>query len=491
MERAPKFPLSRVLLIIVLAVSVFTHFYRIGNTYIFHNDEARDVLIAKKMIDTGRPVLLGPQTSVGNMYLGPLYYYLVVPSLLITRMDPVGPAMMVAFFAVVTTGLLFWLGSRRFGVLAGTVAALIYSLSPVMVHYARSSWNPNLVPFFSAVLIWTYYSSRAWSWLVLGIAAGAIFQLHYVGLVFVLLVAAAKWYRQRQLRTLPILLGGFLVTSLPFWFFELRHDWVNTSAFIRFLADATSSGNETGYLDRVIANSQLVVEGIVGSRPLAFSPVPLLFSSFATLLFVLGLILVPASRFFLYLVGGSILIVSLLRGETHVHYVAFLFPVVALFFGSLLGSASRWLPWLTAVFLVLASWLQAPILVYNLAGIESSQSVRARAVARYIESQADGQQYYVVATSGTYATPVEYFLSLSDNPPSSANAKLVFDICEGKPCPASDLTSVNFLAQGATHPAIIEYLGHPQQFDFQTKRTLINNEHVAHGLYVATIRLEP
>ena len=87
------------LILMVLAVSIFTHFYRLDHTFIFHNDEGRDVLIAYRMLDTKLPVLLGPETSVGNMYLGPFYYYLMVPSLWLSQLSPVGPAAMVALFS--------------------------------------------------------------------------------------------------------------------------------------------------------------------------------------------------------------------------------------------------------------------------------------------------------------------------------------------------------------------------------------------------------
>ena len=89
-----------ILVTILLSLSAFVRLYRIGSTHTFHNDEGRDVLIALKMIESRRPILLGPQTSTGNMYLGPLYYYLMVPSLLISGLDPVGPAVMVAVFGV-------------------------------------------------------------------------------------------------------------------------------------------------------------------------------------------------------------------------------------------------------------------------------------------------------------------------------------------------------------------------------------------------------
>ncbi len=97
---SPSRIVAWVLTSLVLLVSAFTHLYRIDKTFVFHNDEGRDALISYRMIDTKRPVLLGPETSVGNMYLGPFYYYLMVPALALSGLNPVGPAIMVAFLGI-------------------------------------------------------------------------------------------------------------------------------------------------------------------------------------------------------------------------------------------------------------------------------------------------------------------------------------------------------------------------------------------------------
>jgi hypothetical protein len=56
----------------LLLVTLFLRVYRIDAYMTFLGDEGRDALMIKRILTTGDIPLLGPPTSVGNMYLGPL-----------------------------------------------------------------------------------------------------------------------------------------------------------------------------------------------------------------------------------------------------------------------------------------------------------------------------------------------------------------------------------------------------------------------------------
>src|SRR3989339_2072428 len=134
------------ILFIILSLATVSRFYRLPATLTFLEDEGRDLLVVHKMLDTFRPVLLGPQTSTGNMYLGPLYYYLITPALFLSRMNPLGPAVFIGLTGAFTVYLLYLFGTKWFGKLSGMVAAIMYGLLPLPVTFTRNSWNPNLAP---------------------------------------------------------------------------------------------------------------------------------------------------------------------------------------------------------------------------------------------------------------------------------------------------------------------------------------------------------
>ena len=146
------------LLLLILFVAAFFRIYRISDYMTFLGDEGRDAIVAKNILH-GNFTLLGPRASAGDFFLGPIYYYMMAPFLLMSNYDPVGPAIMVAIFGVATVFLVYYVGLKFFNAKAGLIAASLYAISPLVIAYSRSSWNPNVMPFFSIVMLYVLYVS--------------------------------------------------------------------------------------------------------------------------------------------------------------------------------------------------------------------------------------------------------------------------------------------------------------------------------------------
>src|SRR3972149_12190225 len=91
-----------IILGLILILGALLRLYRIGDYMTFLGDEGRDAIIVRRLLVYGDPILIGPGTSIGNMYLGPLYYYMMAPALLLSRFSPVGPAVQIALLGVAT-----------------------------------------------------------------------------------------------------------------------------------------------------------------------------------------------------------------------------------------------------------------------------------------------------------------------------------------------------------------------------------------------------
>ena len=179
----------------------------------FLGDEGRDVLIVKRMITEGKWTLLGPTASVGGFFMGPIYYYFMVPFLWLWNFNPVGPAIMVALFGIATIFLVYYVGKRMFGKEVGVVASGLYAVSPLIISYSRSSWNPNVVPFFGILLfffLWDVVVNNHWKRLFwIGIILGMGLQLHYTFLF--LMAVVALWF----------LLYGRNLSYVKYYFFGI------------------------------------------------------------------------------------------------------------------------------------------------------------------------------------------------------------------------------------------------------------------------------
>ena len=89
---AKENPAEAAFLFLILFIAAFSRLYRISEYMTFLGDEGRDVIIVRRLLVNADPILIGPGTSIGDMYLGPLYYYMMAPALLMARFSPVGPA---------------------------------------------------------------------------------------------------------------------------------------------------------------------------------------------------------------------------------------------------------------------------------------------------------------------------------------------------------------------------------------------------------------
>lgn len=241
----------KLVLLGILLLAAYMRLWRIADYLTFLGDEGRDVLVVKRMIVDGKLTLLGPTASVGGFFMGPVYYYFMAPFLWLWNLNPVGPAIGVALVGILTVYLVYLLGRRVGGsAYAGFVASLLYALSPVVIRFSRSSWNPNVVPFFSTSLILLLLDivkkPTAWRFFLIGLILGIGVQMHYVFLflypvvlLWLLVHKEQRTYIWGYLR----IIAGCLVGLSPMILFELRHDFSNTRGIISFV----TAGKDTGF----------------------------------------------------------------------------------------------------------------------------------------------------------------------------------------------------------------------------------------------------
>ena len=238
-------------LIFLLLLGAYLRLYKISEYMTFLGDEGRDMLVIKRMIVDHKFTLLGPTASVGGFFLGPIYYYFMLPFVWAWQMDPTGAAVMVALAGIATIYLIYRVGRDFFDEWVGLIAASIYTVSPVVIAYSRSSWNPNLVPFFSTLLMYLLWltvvkkNPKLLFWI--GVVLGIGLQLHYLFLFLFPVVAVWFFLFGREKKMLPFYaLGilGFLIGYGPFLAFELRHGFPNTISIFRFLR----TGQDTGFV---------------------------------------------------------------------------------------------------------------------------------------------------------------------------------------------------------------------------------------------------
>jgi 4-amino-4-deoxy-L-arabinose transferase-like glycosyltransferase len=239
-------------IIAIILLGALLRIYRIRDYIVFLGDEGRDALVVWNILH-GHLTLLGPTASVGGFFLGPIYYYMMAPFLLLSRFDPVGPAVMVALFGLATIYLIYRLSYEFFGKKAAIISSLLYATAPIIVNFSRSSWNPNVMPFFSLATLYALYKAEVKNnsklFVLTGFLFGITMQLHYLAtflgtVMFFYLLASSIYFKKYKelVKKYALMFAGFLVGFSPFLLFEARHNFTNTSNVIRFVLESGDTG---------------------------------------------------------------------------------------------------------------------------------------------------------------------------------------------------------------------------------------------------------
>lgn len=347
-----------ILLIFILLISAFLRLYKIEDYLVFLADEGRDVLVVRRLLLEGDLIFVGPGTSIGTMYLGPLYYYMMAPALLLANFSPVGPAVMIALLGVLTVFLLWHVSYKWFGKIPAFIASFLYAISPTVIIFSKSSWNPNIMPFFALLSIystWKVYKQHDFKWIiVLGISFAFVLQSHYLGLLLLPLLLIYWTYTNIKVRNLDkekpgnflkssfIGLGLFVLLMSPLVLFDFKHDFRNFRAMISF-ATGSSENYSFTLLD--------TLKKVPNLLKFVFTRLFTAKNQVLGALFGFGLTL-GATLLYLKKKQTEILLVllwllfgvfglALLRQEVYDHYAGFLFPVPFLLFAGVLKYVTK------------------------------------------------------------------------------------------------------------------------------------------------------
>jgi 4-amino-4-deoxy-L-arabinose transferase-like glycosyltransferase len=286
------------LLLAILALAAILRLPGLDQRGAWDADQGTDMLVLQGLVDHGDVPLLGPKTSIGTFHHGAVYYYLLAPAAFLSGANPVAVTGEIALFGLGAVAATWWLARLLAGPVAGLAAALLMAVSSAGIEASTFIWNPNLIPFSSAIAfaaaLHAVRSRHARWWLLSALGAMVVMQCHVLGVVVVppLVVAwlvDVRGRRRRDERLGPAVgagVGGLAIVAagyVPLLAYELQHDFAETRAILGYLTGG-GSGAASGALARI---------GIVGLRSVAWPSAGLLSDrpllAFATVLIAVGL----------------------------------------------------------------------------------------------------------------------------------------------------------------------------------------------------------
>ena len=220
----------------------------------FDADQGHDMQILAALTREGVVPLLGPKTSVGEFHHGAFYYFLLAPAAAVSDADPVVVTAWLALIGIAAVALTWWLARSIAGTLAGILAALILALSPAAIDESTFIWNPNPIPLFAALALAAAWRGREtgharWWALAVG-AAGAVVQLHVLGLVFfiAIFVLALVEIRRNRVAWRGLVAGLAIVALLfmPLAIHELTTGFLETRRILDYFGSGGAQSHDPG-----------------------------------------------------------------------------------------------------------------------------------------------------------------------------------------------------------------------------------------------------
>lgn len=432
----------------ILVLATLFRLYRISEYMTFLGDEGRDALVVRNMLIDRHFPLIGPPTSVGNIYLGPLYYYMMAVPMFFVWLNPVSAAVMNALIGVATVALIYYFSKQWFSRMSGLIASFLYAISPVTIIYSKSSWNPNPAPFFALLSIGGLYQVNKtgnFLWLILtGVTMAATIQMHYLGLilipvVFVIWLNEIIRRKTNQLKVKKFFLGtvlgifSFFIVMSPLFWFDIRHNFLNYRAITELFSQGGSI--TPNILENLSKIPEIYTFNLIGRYMAA---------SNWYLSIIVGLLVLLAFRKNKWpiLALGIWLLVGLIglsfyKGNIYDHYLGFLNPAPFLLLGSL---ATIKKGKLVTVFLVI---LVVILTVLNLQKnpnliSPNRQLQRTQEVSKFILGKSQGQDFnFALLSQNNYDAAYQFYLDLYGNKPKMVpfdKTNQLFVVCEDQVC---------------------------------------------------------
>lgn len=441
-----------IIFVLIVLLALFLRLYRIGELTEFLGDQGRTGIHIYNAWKVRQPPLVGPTVLTGE-HLGPAFYYLMAPAFVIGRFNPVWPAVATALFGVASVVLLWMLGERLFGWKMASVTSLLYAVSPQIVRQERILWEPNLIPFFALLYVFSVCKimkeGKLGYFALTGVSVGILIQLHYPNLVFIPLTVLASiwmWFARRLFNwRIKFLVGAyifgllvFFVVLAPFLYYEVMQGFVDLAGIAKVVF---SSGQELLPKGVILHNFLDYAGRIIGRVVPLGSQWQIAF----VLLIIAGvnvLIKDPILLISTLLFLGGISVLSFYKGVVYNHYLNFLLPIPFLGIGYIAYALRKKVPYaiVACALLVLAVMHLTKTDIFQ-PGFNDIARTKRAVEAMIQEANGEPFSFTLISSRSFSDLHYRYFFKIKGvqpQPITSNDYTRLFLVCEKGTCPTSD-----------------------------------------------------
>jgi hypothetical protein len=238
------------LFFLIFILAAIIRFYRLAEVTSFDFDQEYASNFAYSVVKEFPIQLIGQGLSVQGLFMGPLYFYFLVPFFILFKLHPLGGAVGSVVLGLITVFAYYYYGGKIFNKSTGLLAAFFRA---ILFSKLQVDWS--MVPAYSSeilVLITWYYFYRYWrgdtkSLPVLGLIFGLYTSIHPIlfpfYLVFLSLAILVLLLKKTifSLRTFLLSICAFIIPNLPLLLFEYFHNFLEVKRLIGVFSKGSES----------------------------------------------------------------------------------------------------------------------------------------------------------------------------------------------------------------------------------------------------------
>ncbi len=230
---------TNIILLFILILGLFFRIYKLEIFYPWGHDQDLFSMIVKDIVVDHHLRLIGQQTTILGVFIGPLFYYLMVLSFAIFHMDPLSSAIPITIIAVLTIFSFYCVFDKFFGSKAGLMGAFLYAVSPGMVFFSRWAVPTQPTTLWSVWFLYALLGTLKGRVPIILISAlvGLVWHIHVALMPLLLLLPISFWLSKKSGNKMEIskksIVISFLMFSFlmfPFFAFEVRHNFQQIKA---------------------------------------------------------------------------------------------------------------------------------------------------------------------------------------------------------------------------------------------------------------------
>jgi len=229
----------KLLFFLIIILAIFLRFYRLPEMAPFDFDQEYAANFAYSVLKTFPVQLIGQGLSVEGLFMGPFYFYLLVPFFALSNLHPLGGAVASSIFGIVIVFAYFWAGKQIFGTKAGLIAAFIRAiLFNELLHdwSAAPAYSSELLVLTVWYIFYKYWQGETKLSPLLGLIFGLFTSIHPIlfplYIIFLILLLIKRKLPGFKITVLSFF--AFLLPQIPLLIFESLRNFYEVKILLAF-----------------------------------------------------------------------------------------------------------------------------------------------------------------------------------------------------------------------------------------------------------------